>query len=293
MAMKNAKIISILVVSIALLALIAASAGIFSGGGTGPYEYQTIRGKSVTIYGTGLYRHMTSDVAIQGIAQDYITLFLGVPLLLAALILTLKGSLRGRFFLAGILNYFLVTYLIYLEIAMFNEMFLGYVLLTGTSFFAFVLLLLSFDIQSLPSAFNARIPVKFTGGFLIFASLSIALLWLSVVVPPLIDGSVFPEAVQHYTTLTVQGMDLALFLPVVFISGLLLIKKRAFGYLMATVTLVFLPLLMTALTAKIVAMALKGVNVIPAVFFIPAILITSIVCCFLMMKNIIAKKLNS
>jgi hypothetical protein len=236
---------------------------------------------------------MSSDVAIQGIAQDYVTLFLAVPLLMAALFFALKGSLRSRFFLAGILNYFLVTYLFYLEIAMYNEMFLAYILLTGTSFFAFVLLLLSFDLQSLPSVYNDKVPVKFIGGFLIFNTIIIASLWLNVIVPPLTDGTVYPDAVQHYTTLTVQGLDLAIFLPVSFVSGLLLIKKTPFGYLMATVTIVFLSLLMTALTAKIAAMALEGVNVIPAVFFIPAILIMSVICLYLIIKNISANQMHS
>ena len=284
--MMNKKVISVLVIVVAIVAIIAASSGIFSHGGNGPYEYQSIRGRTVTIHGDGLYRHMSSDVAIQGIAQDYVTLFIAVPLLLTTLIFSMKRSLRARFLLAGILNYFLVTYLFYLEIAMYNEMFLAYVILTGTSFFAFFILLLTFDIQKIPVLFNANIPVKFIGGFLISNSIIIAMLWLSVVLPPLIDGSVIPDAVQHYTTLTVQGLDLAIFLPISFVSGFLLIKKKPFGYLMSTVTLVFLPLLMTALTAKIIAMALTGVNVIPAVFIIPSILIISIICSLLMLRNI-------
>ena len=284
--MKNKKVISVLVIVVAIMAIIAASSGIFSHGGNGPYEYQSIRGKTVTIHGDGLYRHMSSDVAIQGIAQDYVTLFLAVPLLLAALIFSSKGSLHSRFLLAGILNYFLLTYLFYLEMAMYNEMFLAYIILTGTSFFAFVILLLTIDIQKMPVIFNSNIPVKFIGGFLIFNSIVIALLWLSVVIPPLIDGSIIPDAVEHYTTLTVQGLDMALFLPISFISGFLLIKKKPFGYLMSTVTLVFLPMLMTALTAKIIAMAMTGINVIPAVFIIPAILIISIICSLLLLRNI-------
>jgi hypothetical protein len=39
----------------------------------------SIRGENITIYGKGIYQHMAADVAIQGIAQDYVTLFMGVP----------------------------------------------------------------------------------------------------------------------------------------------------------------------------------------------------------------------
>jgi hypothetical protein len=114
----------------------------------------------------------------------------------------------------------------------------------------------------------------------------IALLWLSIIVPPLMDGSVVPKSVEHYTTLTVQGFDLSIFLPITFLSGLLLLKKRKFGYLMAGVTLVLLSLLMTALTAKIIAMALSDVNVVPAVFIIPWFLVLSVVFGTILYKNI-------
>lgn len=290
--MKNKTTISVLVFCIAVLAILASAAGIFSNQGDGLYEYQSIRGQSISIYGKGLYQHMSADVAIQGIAQDYVTLFIAIPFLLIALFSTRKGSLKGKFILAGILNYIFLTYLFYMNMAMYNELFLVYVALTGTSFFAFVLTLFSIEIDQLPMVFNKTIPVKFIGGFLIFNAVSIAMLWLSVVVPPLFDHTIVPLAVQHYTTLTVQAFDLSLFLPISFIAGLLLIRKSKFGYLMAPVYLIFLSLLMTALIAKIIAMALAGVNVVPAIFIIPCIAIVSVVCAVILLKNMNEDSLN-
>lgn len=288
MPMKQGKVITILVFCIILLSTLATSNGILSDSGSGPYEHQSIRGKQITIYRKGLYRHMSANVAIQGKAQDYVTLFIAIPLVLVSLIYARKGSIKGRLILAGCLNYFFLTYLFYLEMAMYNYMFLAYSALVGTSFFALALVLLSFEIEKLPSYFTKSGPLRFGGGFLIFNSIIIALLWLSVVVPPLLDGTIIPDEVEHYTTLTVQGLDLGLFLPISFVSGLLILRKNPFGFLMTPVTLVFLSLLMTALLAKLIAMALSGVNVIPAVFIIPAILITSITCSFLVIKNIMS-----
>jgi hypothetical protein len=54
---------------------------------------------------------MSAEVAPQGIVQDYVTLFLGIPLLFLSLFMANNGSLRGRFLLSGALGYFLVTYL--------------------------------------------------------------------------------------------------------------------------------------------------------------------------------------
>lgn len=286
--MQNKKTITILVIIIATLTLAATLTGILSSIGTESCEYQfeSIHGQKVTIFGKGLYRHMSSDVAIQGIAQDYVTLFIGIPALLFALFLARKGTLKSKLLLTGILSYFFLTYLFYMNMAMYNALFLVYIVLTGTTFFALLLTILSIEIDPLPNSYSKSTPVKFVGGFLIFTATSIALLWLSILIPPLLDNTIIPLSVEHYTTLTVQGFDLALFHPLIFVAGLLLMKKNKFGYLMAPVMLIFLSLLMTALIAKIIAMALAGVNVIPAIFVIPMIAVTAIACGVNLFKNI-------
>lgn len=282
--MKYSKIIGVLVLGIMLASGIAAGVGVFSQQGPGPWEYQSIRGQTVTIYGQGVYKHMSADVAIQGIGQDYVTLFLGVPLLGLAFLMARRGGLRSRLFLSGVLGYFLVTYLFYLAMGTYSVLYLVYVFLLGSSFFAFSLSLMGFEIERLPEAFGPRTPIKLAGGFLIFNTLAIALMWLGVVVPPLLDGSIYPVELQHYTTLIVQGFDLGLLLPLSFVSGLLLLKKRPLGYLLVPVYLVFLCLLMTALSAKIVAMGLAGVSIIPAIFVIPTVLLINLICTVLMLK---------
>lgn len=284
--MKNQKTISILVVCIAVLSAIASATGIFYTSGPGNYQIQSIRNETINIYGKGLYHHMSADVAIQGIAQDYVTLFIAIPLLLISLLMFRKGTLKGRFLLAGVLNYFFLTYLFYMNMAMYNAFFIIYVLLVSTTFFAFTLTLIGFKVETLPEHFSTSTPVKSIGGFLIFLASSIALLWLQIVVIPLIDGTIIPKSVEHYTSLTVQGFDLSIFLPVAFLSGLLLIKKKSYGFLMAPVTLILLSILMTALVAKIIAMALAGVNVIPAVVIIPTFNILAIAGAYVLFKNI-------
>lgn len=288
--MRNKKTISILILCIASLSALASATGIFYTSGPGSYTYQSIRDATITIYGKGLYHHMSADVAIQGIAQDYVTLFIAIPLLVVALIMVQKGTLKARLFLAGVLNYFFLTYLFYMNMAMYNAFFMVYILLTSASFFAFVLTLLGIDIEHLPLQFNARTPLKPIGVFLMFLSASIALLWLQIIIAPLIDGTIIPPSVEHYTSLTVQGFDLSIFLPVAFLSGYLLVKKNAYGYLMASVTSVLLSILMSALVAKIIAMAVVGVNVVPAVFIIPVFMMLAIVSAWILFKNIMHEK---
>ena len=142
------------------------------------------------------------------------------------------------------------------------------------------------SVLSNPNLFNNALPVKKLGGFLIFNAVCIALLWLTIVIPPLINGSIIPPQVEHYTTLIVQGLDLAILLPAAFISGLLLIRKKASGYLFATIYFVFLSFLMTALTAKLIAMGMLGYNVIPAIFIIPVFNLISVTCTIIIFKNV-------
>ncbi len=277
--------ITFLVVLIVIFAAFTSSIGIFSKSGSGSFEYKTIRGETVEIYGRGIYRHMSADVAIQGIAQDYVTLFIGIPLLLIALVGWRRNSFRCHFLLSGTLGYFFVTFLFYTAMGMYNYLFLAYVALLALSFFALLNSLLKFELGSLKQQFGDRTPVKLVGGFLIVNAICIGLMWLGIVVPPLLDGSIYPESLQHYTTLIVQGFDLGLLLPLAFVSGLLFIQKKPLGYLAVPTYIIFLSILMTALTAKLIAMAMSGVNVIPAIFIIPAFNLFTIFCAVITIRN--------
>lgn len=288
--MKLKKMVGALIFGIILLSVAATLSGIFSGHGRGKFDYESIRGQTVTIYGEGIYKHMSADVAVQGIAQDYVTLIFGIPLLLISFLFARKNSLKGRFALAGVAGYFFVTYLFYMCMAMYNELFLIYVALTSLSFFTFLLTILSIDIENIRSGFSEKLPVRCIGGFLIFNSIAIAFLWLSIIVPPLLDGTLYPAAVEHYTTLIVQGMDLSLLLPFSIIIGFLLIKRKPFGYLFAPVYLVFLSLLMTALVAKIIGMSLTGVSAGPAIVIIPVFDLVAIGSAIVILKEIENKK---
>ena len=110
--MRRRKTISILLLTIVLLSGAASSVGIISNSGSVNYEYESIRGKTFTIYGTGIYRHMSADVADQGIAQYYVTLFIGIPLLLILLWGYRRGSWKNHFILTGVTGYFFCNLLI-------------------------------------------------------------------------------------------------------------------------------------------------------------------------------------
>jgi hypothetical protein len=64
-------------------------------------------------------------------------------------------------------------------------------------------------------------------------------------------------------------------------------QEKAIGNLFAPVYFVFLSLLMTALTAKVVAMWVLGYSVIPVIFIIPTFNLITIICTVVILKNIV------
>ena len=276
----------LLTMTIAVLASIAAATGIFSKEGPGPFEYKSIHGETVQIYGKGVYSYMSAELAPQGIAQDFVTLFLAVPVLIVSLAFSLKGSQRGRMVFTGVISYLFVTYLFYLAMGTYSYLFLVYVILLGSTATSLTLSMLSLGQVDFPGQLKHQAPVTSAGSFLIFNGLAISILWLGRIIPPLIDGTIYPEGLDHNTTMIVQGIDLALLLPLSIVSGWLLYQRHGSGILLGIVYLVFLSILMTSLTAKIIYMGILGQNIIPVVFIIPVFMLTAYGFAYSLIRNL-------
>jgi hypothetical protein len=284
--MNKHKALTWLVFCISVLAVAAAAYGIFSNQGPGKYEFHSLHDETIAIYGKGLYRYDSVSTASQAIAQDMVTMFLGVPLLIIALYLFRKGLLKGKLLLTGTLGYFLYTYVSYSFLAMYNSLFLVYVALMSASFFAFILAMMSFEGMDLSTYFKPKLPAKFIGGFLMFLAVMIGLLWLGRIMPPIVNGTV-PVGLEHYTTLVIQALDLGFVVPVAFLSGILLIRRKSFGYLLGSVITIKGIALLTAITAMIIGMASAGVKVsFVEIMLFPLFDLIAIFCLILIMKNI-------
>ena len=285
--MKKSKAVTLLVLCIVVISLFAATYGIFSKGGPGKHEIKSMYGEIVTVYGEGLYKNDSVTMASQGIAQDVVTLIMGIPLLLISLSISNKGLLKGKLLLTGTIGYFLYTYTSYSFLSMYNPMFLIYVILMSASFFAFILLMLSFDMTSLSSHFNNKLPVKAIGGFLLFLSIAVALMWLKRILPSVFGSSVDTVGIEHYTTLPIQALDLGFVLPATVLSAVLLMKRKPFGYLLSSVFIIKFITMLTAITAMVIGQAMVGVkmSLIEVVIF-PVLNILIIYPLYIILKNI-------
>ena len=281
--MKNQAALSWLIPLIAILALIAAGAGLFWPHEGQPYTWRTFRGETVTIAGQGLYRYDSSSLAAQEQAQDGVTLVVGLPLLAVATWLAGRGSLRGKLLLAGMLGYFLYTYMSMTFYTAYNELFLVYVTLFSLSLFAFVLSLMSFDLATLPQRFSDRLPRRAIAGLLFGAGAFLTLAWLGRIIPPLVQGQTPP--LENATTLVIQAMDLGLIVPLTFLAGLWLLQRRAWGYLLASVAVMKMLTLGAAVSTMAINMALTGVAISPVELIVfPMLTLVNLVLAVLLLK---------
>lgn len=156
----------------------------------------------------------------------------------------------------------------------------------SANFFALTMALMSFDLEDLSSCFNPKLAVNFIGGFLIFMAVVIGLMWTGMIIPPLMNDTV-PLGLEHYTTLVIQALDLGFVVPTAILAGVLLIRRKSFGYLLASVITIKGITLLTAITAMVIGMTFAGVKVsLVELTVFPLFNLIAICCLVLIMKNI-------
>ncbi len=266
MNFKNLKTINILSVLLSIILTIVSIAGGFF---------------------SGTYEREVPSMAAQGTGQDLVDLFLVVPLLLISLYYTNKNNKIAAFVLGGTLAYIMYSFVIYSMGIHFNQMFLLYTATLGLSLFAFILYMNDMFRQDIANWFE-KPPKKAIGIYLIFVAIVFYTLWLKSVIPALVNNSI-PEDVANYNLLVnpVHVLDMAFALPSLIIGGILLMKGKSTGYLIAGLSLVFMMILTIALAGMVIMLVVRGISedyTIASVFGV--LTITSLVFTVLLLKNL-------
>jgi hypothetical protein len=221
-----------------------------------------VRGGTVHLYGSGLYK---LDTVFSGSGQrgtDVVTLAIGVPLLIACLAFYRRGSLRAALLLAGVFAYFLYVYASLALGYAFNQLFLVYVALFGAGLYGLVLVLRDIDLDALPEETVATLPRRGPVAFLLFSAVVVLVVWLQPVVTALLDGDA-PARMDSYTTAVTYALDLAVITPALFICAGLLLRRRPLGYLLSFPLLGTIVLLGPAIAAQTVSQTRSGVELTP------------------------------
>jgi hypothetical protein len=253
--MKKILILSLL---IAVLTLVASATGLFYTNGGQPFDFTSVHGQTVRLYGDGIYKFDSASIVAQAKAQDALTLFIALPLLLVGMYFTWKKSFRGQMLLTGLLGYFLYTYGSMSFASAYNPFFLIYVTLFALSLFAFILAMMAVDVDEVNARLSANFPRTGLAVVCIVAGLFFLLAWGGGrVLAPLMAGT-YPDVLEHYTTLTIQVLDLGLVMPTAFLTAYLLLKRERWGVPLAVVFIIKGATLATAVSMMAFNMLFSG-----------------------------------
>jgi len=166
------------------------------------------------------------------------TLLLAIPLTVASLRAALRGSTRGRLVFIGTLAYFVYTYLEFAVSPPFTALYLVYVAAFACAIPPLVMGAASIDLAELHATFGTRAPRRATAAFCLVFGALLALAWLEDILARSVAGSFGWPMGAHAVGHVVHALDLGLQVPLAIAAGVLLLRGRPSGDLVAAIMLV-------------------------------------------------------
>lgn len=156
---------------------------------------------------------------------------------------------------SGVIFYLVYSYVIYCFSLHFNFLFLVYCFILGLSFYSFIYFIMSNINEPITDGYNINVPIKTTSIFFIIIAIIFYSLWLTEIISTLIKNEI-PKSITDNGTVTnpVHLLDLSIVLPLLFITAILLLKKKLLGFLLAPAMLVFCILMSLAIGGMVIVM---------------------------------------
>jgi hypothetical protein len=171
---------------------------------------------------------------------DLVTLAVAVPALLLGVVLSRRGSPRGRLLWLGTLFFAVYNYAIYVFGSAFNDLFLLHVAILTAAAAALTLGLRATDVDALAGRFGRRTPARPVAGVLAFLAVALGGMWVFYSLrfavtgdPPAESALVVPQAITHLG----YALDLSVLIPAYTIAAALLWRRAAWGFVLAPVLL--------------------------------------------------------
>lgn len=209
----------------------------------------------------GFYAAETPNWQAQSLGQDIADLFLVTPALVVTAFLAYKNRKGAILLWAGIVAYLLYTFVIYCFAVHFNELFILYCASLGLSFFSLFWFFITRSSGSFSAENYKAVPRRVISVYFFVLASLFYFLWLSEIIPAIAKNEV-PQSIKEAGVFTnpVHVIDLSVFLPGIFITGILLFKKRRLGYIVAPILLTFFILMDITIGGLIVVMKAKGLE---------------------------------
>ena len=158
------------------------------------------------------------------ISNDVVNLLVGLPIMLSSIFLSMRGKVLGLLFWPGALFFVLYNYIIYVLAMPFNAAFLLHLTLVTLSLYTTIILVENIDEKKIRQQLTGKVFEKLTGGILV----GMGFLFLLQVI------GIMGTSLVNHTIIT--GTDLAthvsdfLISPALVIGGVLLWRRKDFGY---------------------------------------------------------------
>lgn len=189
----------------------------------------------------GLYRE--PDALVQMLrAFDLVTLGVVAPLLALTLVPRFRHHPRAELLTPSMLAYCVYNYAYYIFGAELNALLLVQVAIFTTAIYALVLWFMRLDVPSLGSRFQPKTPVRAIAAILLLLGVPLAIIQLGTGLSFAMSGTVpeDPSVLVVPAELTRLGavLDLSLLVPAYVLAAVLLWRRRAWGFVLATIVLV-------------------------------------------------------
>lgn len=211
------------------------------------------------LFSSTAYRGYGQDLVQISRAQDVLTAMV-LPVLVWASVRSRRGSLAAHILWLGLLFYLAYSYAIYLIGWQENRFFMVYILALLVSAAALVDGLIRVDCAAVQPAVDG-FRTRGLGRFLVCIGVAFIGLWLSDVGPSALGGRPPTHLGPGGTPYAVYVLDLTVALPVVIMTGVMLIRRHPMAVVLAGVVLVKITTLFTALWLGVLAQALAGEHV--------------------------------
>ncbi len=187
----------------------------------------------------------------QLIGQDVATILISVFLIFVAV----STNLKAKFIQAGVLAYFIYTYLTYAFGPKLNPLFLVYVAIIPLSILAFVFALI--QIYRLLIKEESHWTFRVASLYLLAMGLMLSLLWLFDIYSYLIGEPFFknPGGAPYQE---IYALDLGIVVPACFYGGIQLLRRKQSGYIISAIMLVKSATMGLALISMTIAVYLQG-----------------------------------
>jgi len=207
----------------------------------------------------GFYSKETSNWQTQSTWQDKIDLFLVLPCLLITSILAYRNNKAATSIWGGVVLYLTYTFVLYCFDIHFNKLFVAYCLCLGLSFYSFIYFLFTKHAETGNRNIENKSLNRIIGIYFIVVSVIFYFLWLAEIIPSIINNTQ-PQSLIETGLFTngVHVIDLAVFLPGVFITGVFLLQRRSLGFMLTPAMLTFFVLMDITIGMLAVVTKMKG-----------------------------------